>query len=249
MIGSSYEGGVSVKINQKLTDSASLESSILIDYRERRSKVPQLLKALSVPFQISNLSVDYVIGKNCFVERKTMPDFIASISDGRLFKQVWFLANNCLNPLIILEGEYLNGHISPDSFRGVIIWISLQKKIPVIRTRNENDTAIMLRILAGKFGNIPFTFTRKKALVTNLKPVRRKRKIKSSLLQQIDILTQIPGIGRQTAKDLLISFGSIAKIIQTADSELINCQHIGKERLESIRRIFPITGHDGKIGL
>lgn len=207
---------------------------ILIDYRENRSMVPRWLQKFRVPVQIADLAVDYMIGKNCFVERKTVDDFIASISDKRIFKQVCHLREICANPLIILEGDMslIKSRINANSIRGVALWISLQKRVPIIQTRNEYTTACILRLLAKKYGNDSYT---------TIKTFPRKQKVKSFWQQQMDILTQIPGIGRQTAKDLLISYGSIANMMKSPDSELINRPHIGKERLESIRHIFPHT--------
>lgn len=77
---------------------------ILIDFREERSKVPKLLQKFQVQIQTDNLPVDYIIDGEYFVERKTISDFIASVVDRRLFKQVENLANHCANPLLLLEG-------------------------------------------------------------------------------------------------------------------------------------------------
>lgn len=207
---------------------------MLIDYRENRSNVPILLNQFNVPFQISNLAVDYIISKDCFVERKTVDDFITSIADSRIFKQVRYLAQNCINPLLILEGDglYIHGRMNANAIRGVILWITLVKKVAFIQTHDEYDSACILLSLARKYGSASYVQTKSFPL---------KHKVKSFWQRQVDLLTQIPGIGPKIAKDLLNSFGSISNIIQTADSELINSPFIGKERLESIRQIFPFA--------
>lgn len=47
---------------------------IFVDFRENQSKVPKFLQEFKLPIQIADLPTDYIIGKDCFVERKTMND-------------------------------------------------------------------------------------------------------------------------------------------------------------------------------
>ena len=79
-------------------------NKIFIDFREKRSRVPEFLIKLGVGFECVNMAADYAISKDFLVERKTIADFITSVADGRLFRQVSCLAASCKNPLIILEG-------------------------------------------------------------------------------------------------------------------------------------------------
>ena len=205
---------------------------ILVDFRENQSKVPKLLQQFNIPIQTADLAVDYIISKECFVERKTISDFITSVVDGRLFKQVDYLARNCVSPLLLLEGGglYQQGRMSANTIRGTFLWITIKKKVPFIRTYNEYDTACILRLLAKQYGI---------SESISIESLPRKRKNISLWKQQIDVLTQVPGIGRQSAKDLLSTFGSIANIAHADDSALVKLSHIGKERIASIRQIFP----------
>lgn len=204
---------------------------MFVDYRENRSRVPELLKQFHVPVQIANLEADYMISKYCFVERKTASDFVASILDKRIFQQVSHLREVCTNPLIILEGDIAraNSNISANSIRGVVLWIMFDKKVPVLQTRNEYTTACMLRQMYYKYDK-SFQIAKK------IQP--RKRKVKSFQQQQADMLTQIPGIGRQIAKDLLASYGSVGNILSATDSELVTTSRIGRQRLDAIRHSF-----------
>ncbi len=205
---------------------------ILIDFRENHSKVPQLLHEFKLPIQTTDLPIDYMIGKECSIERKTINDFITSIIDGRLFKQIDYLARNCTSPLLLLEGGglYHQQRMTANAIRGVLLWITMKKKVPFIRTYNEYDTACMLRLLAKQYDN---------SEATPVQTTHRKKKKISLRHQQIAILTQIPGIGRQTAKDLLNHYGTIANVVQKDDAELLTLPHIGKERLASLRQLFP----------
>jgi len=99
---------------------------------------------------ISNQLTDYVIDSDCGIERKTINDFIISIKNKRVFNQINNLVVNFKHPLIILEGGgiYLNRGLNPNMIRGVILWMSINKRLPIIRTRNKKDTVSMLYLLA-----------------------------------------------------------------------------------------------------
>lgn len=205
---------------------------VFVDFRENRSQVPKFLTELGVEFEMANLPVDYQVGGDCVVERKTITDFITSVGDGRLFRQVIKLANNYSSPLLLLEGGglYQNCRVPANVIRGVVLWIAVRQKVPLLRTFNEYDTACTLRLLARKASCLRRG---------NPEPLMHPRKIISPWQQQIKILTQISGVGRKTAKELLSSCGSVAGMAQMSDEQLINLPGLGKERLKSIRQIFP----------
>lgn len=207
--------------------------SILYDYREQRSGVPDYLVKLGIEAKAMNLSVDYVIGKNCLVERKTIADFISSIADGRLFRQVSSMAKACSYPVLLLEGGglYLQDRVPPNAIRGVMIWVTVKQKVAILRTYNAYDTASMLALLVRHYGDDD-----NRAVVVKHKPVPI-----SQWQRQINMLMQVPGVGRKMAKELLSAFGSVTKMVQVSDVELISLPHIGKERLKAFRQLFPHT--------
>lgn len=215
---------------------------VYVDFRESRSQVPKFLSKLGVEFKMADLPADYEIGKDCLVERKTITDFITSIGDGRLFRQVADLSNNYANPLLLLEGGglYQNCRVSANIIRGIMLWITVRKKVPLLRTFNEYDTACTLRLLARKSSYLNSG---------NPEPFKHPRKIISPWQQQIKILTQIPGVGRQTAKELLKFCGSVSVMSQLSDNQLICMPGLGKERLKNIRQIFPCQPPDPALSI
>ena len=73
---------------------------IRIDYREKDSGLIDLLKAMDLSVEIGRLSYgDYIINEAITIERKTARDFLISIIDGRLFRQLSCLKKNCQRPL------------------------------------------------------------------------------------------------------------------------------------------------------
>ncbi|MBP7653172.1 hypothetical protein KA977_07100 [Candidatus Dependentiae bacterium] len=68
---------------------------ITIDYREEHSGILELFKTSGEEFKILKLEYgDYLISNQLAIERKTADDFVVSIIDGRLFKQVINLVKN-----------------------------------------------------------------------------------------------------------------------------------------------------------
>ena len=61
---------------------------IVVDEREKKSGIPDLLKEIGINLEIKTLPIgDYIVAPETVVERKTISDLISSIFDGRLFDQ------------------------------------------------------------------------------------------------------------------------------------------------------------------
>jgi DNA excision repair protein ERCC-4 len=77
---------------------------MVIDERERKSGIPDLLKQIGVKVEMMNLPVgDYIIASETVVERKSVSDFISSVFDGRLFDQCNRLKEHFEHPAILIE--------------------------------------------------------------------------------------------------------------------------------------------------
>jgi DNA excision repair protein ERCC-4 len=103
--------------------------SIIVDDREPRS-VMEALQALSdCHVSVQRLSLgDYQVDDRLLFERKTLPDFVASVMDGRLFRQAARLAASERRGIIVLEGAVKNiaSHgITREALQGALISISV----------------------------------------------------------------------------------------------------------------------------
>lgn len=79
---------------------------IVVDERERKSGIPDLLKAVGVNLEVKTLPIgDYIVAPETIVERKSVSDLISSIFDGRLFDQCDRLKENFAHPIILVEGD------------------------------------------------------------------------------------------------------------------------------------------------
>ena len=131
---------------------------IIIDYREKNSLVISELVQLGFEVEFKELKVaDYLV-RDIAIERKTVSDFISSMINKRLLSQLEEL-QQYETKLLIIEGideqelyandEEIDG-IHPNAVRGFLLSILLKHKVPIIFTKDSQDTAKFISILARK---------------------------------------------------------------------------------------------------
>jgi ERCC4-type nuclease len=82
---------------------------IVVDERERKSGIPDLLRRAGAVIDFAQLKVgDYVISPETAIERKTIQDLLNSIYDGRLFIQCSQLNEHYVKPVLIVEGNIVD---------------------------------------------------------------------------------------------------------------------------------------------
>ena len=189
-----------------------IKREITVDYREKNSLVASELIYLGFEVKFKELKVaDYIIN-GVAIERKTISDFLSSMLNKRLSRQIGEL-KQYKNKLLIIEGideqelyddkpEGINGN----AIRGFLLSILLKHKIPVIFTKNYKDTARFMLILSKK--------------EETESPLNAKKKSLDKKEQLQFILEGFPGIGPKTAKKLLKKFKNLKKIINTNIEEL-----------------------------
>ncbi len=193
---------------------------IIADYREKNSLVTSELVELGTDVDFKHLKVaDYLIGDTA-IERKTISDFISSMINKRLAKQLQEIKQYPKH-LLIIEGikeqelyNDLSEGINGNAIRGFLLSIVLESTVPVIYTNNCQDTAKFLMLLAKK---------QPKSHIS----IRATKKSKSKKQQKQFILEGYPGIGPATAKKLLKKYKNIKNII---NQPIENLKHdIGKK--------------------
>jgi ERCC4-type nuclease len=189
------------------------KKKIIVDYREKNSPVPCELIGRGFDVEFIELKVgDYVAG-DVVIERKTVPDFISSMLSRRLMNQAEEL-KQYENRLIIIEGMeerelYSDDNgtgVNANAIRGMLLSISLKHRIPVIFSKNPEDTASYISVLMNK---------KEKEISLN---AAKKAFSKKEQLQFI--IESFPGIGPKTAKKLLEKFRTIRGIVNAKESEL-----------------------------
>ncbi|MEM1577598.1 MAG: ERCC4 domain-containing protein [Candidatus Pacearchaeota archaeon] len=206
---------------------------IIADKREKNSLIISELKAKGINVKEDILSIgDYIIG-NIIIERKTISDFIASMINKRLIKQVINLKETEFeNKLIILEGFdeediYGRGNLNDNAIRGIILSIILEHKIPIIFTKDYIDTANFLEVLYKRLKKKP----REISLVS-------KPKFYTIYEQQEFIIESFPGIGKTLAREILKKFRTIKSFVNANISELMSVKKLGEKKARKIKKIL-----------
>ena len=188
------------------------KTKIIADYREKNCLVASELIEHGIGVEFRELKVaDYIV-KDVAIERKTISDFISSMINHRLIKQLEEL-QQYENKLLIIEGieehEIYNDDnegVHANSIRGFLLSILLKHKVPIIFTKNYQDTAKFISVLARR---------KEKEMPLN---VAKKSLNKKERLQFI--LEGFPGIGPKTARKLLEKFKTVKNIVNASIEEL-----------------------------
>jgi ERCC4-type nuclease len=207
------------------------EIKIFVDTRERGSRIAAMLEKRCA-IEEKQLPVgDYLLSKRVAVERKTASDFLSSLVDGRLFKQVEELKENFKMPLIIIEGGGLldsERKIHPNAIRGALASITLDYGVPILRTDNNLETAEMLIAIAKRE-----QLDKKK----NNSLRGRKGKRSSNEMQEY-MLSGLPKINHSKAKALLKHFGTPERVFTATREELMQVEGIGPKLARRIRLLM-----------
>lgn len=193
------------------------KTKIIIDYREKNSLVASELVSLGYEIEFKELKVaDYLI-RDIAIERKTVNDFISSMINKRLIRQLEEI-QQYEKRLIILEGieeqelysdeDYtLNGEgVNPNAIRGFILSILIKYQVPIVFSKNATDTAKYIHVLA-----------KKKETEMSIRAIKKSL---SKEEQMQFILEGFPGIGPKTARKLLEEFKSLKNIFNAPKEEI-----------------------------
>jgi len=217
---------------------------IVCDERERASGVPQELALLGVITKFAMLPAgDYIVSPSTAVERKSVRDFVTSLYDGRLFKQVSELGRVYSNHILIVEGdpaEIASIAYNIKSYYGALSSVMLDFNTKTIFTPSPRETAIALEAMARRLARSKpekwFTMYQSRPKGNTLQE------------QQMTVVMSLPGIGQNLARRLLVSFSTVRKIMNASSSQLASVEGVGRARAEKIVRVItsPYSGGDGE---
>jgi ERCC4-type nuclease len=205
---------------------------ITADDREQRSGVIESLRTFQdVNLEIGRLSVgDYLVDKRFVFERKTLQDFSVSIVQGRLFSQAQNLAKYDYHPVIILEGTAKNiaeYGVSRDAVQGAIITISITYGIPILRSKDSDETAKLMVMTA-----------RQAVRIASGGFQRQGYRPKGKKSRQMFILQGLPGIGRKKAELLIEKFKTVEAVVNAKSEDLASVYGMGKKTIEDIKNVL-----------
>ena len=203
---------------------------IVVDEREKKSGIPDLLKGTGINLEIKTLPVgDYIVAPETIVERKTVSDLVSSIFDGRLFDQCHRLKEHYQFPILIIEGdidEIEELTENPLVFYGAISSIAIDFKIPVIPTPNATHTSKLLISMCSRKDASKGPF---------IKKIRKSNDLQK---QQLSMLCSLPGVGEKTAIRMLEKFGTPLRVLISSITELSKVSGLGEARAKNIKKVL-----------
>ncbi|MGQ9542846.1 MAG: ERCC4 domain-containing protein [Candidatus Bathyarchaeia archaeon] len=203
---------------------------VIIDEREK-STVPTHLKRMGLTIDYRMLGEgDYLIDGYA-VERKSTHDFFSSLYSGRLFDQAYRLSQSRFFPVMIVEGDLystLEETRNPKVFWGALISLSFQYGVRILFTRNPEETAELIWILA------------KHPPKLQSKPPIIVRKPRGALIRegQIALVQGLPGVGPRLAEQLLRRFKTPRKVFMATEAELCFRGGLGRSKAAKITSLL-----------
>ncbi len=213
------------------TNGSTPDIRIYVDHREIRSHVAHSLEKLGIEVILRTLETgDYVISDRAGIERKKAEDFLSSFLDRRdLFGQISDLARAYSRPLLIIEGEgiYTKRQIHPNAIRGALSTIAIDFGVPVLFTRDEEDTAALISVMA-----------KREQIDLKKEIYLHGNKTASTLPEQMEyVVSAISDIGPVVARNLLRHFGSVEKVMTASREELMEVELVGKKTADRIKEV------------
>lgn len=165
------------------------------------------------------------------LQRKELHDFLASLDDGRLAKEVGQMRAALTMPTLALEGKMLvaNGYVTTSGYGRPVTLSSLFKQLRTIQSRDiltfqtsdAHQTAQLVVDLyewhqAEHHGTAG---TRPKPAGDWGKPTNRDF--------QVHLLTALPGVGERTAANILDTFGRCPLRLDVTVKELVQVPGVG----------------------
>jgi Fanconi anemia group M protein len=187
------------------------QPTIIVDSREASSaaKIVKGLIERGVNVKTEALEKgDYILSDQCAVERKTVHDFVYTLTRRYLFEQLFRLKEAYPKSLILLEGYlpiiYKFSHIQPVAVWGAMFALA-KNGIAMVNTASYKETVDFLYVAA-----------RQEQIVEKRVPIVHSfKKIDTLTDAQVYFVASLPNIGREKATAILESY-------QTPLNALIN---------------------------
>ncbi len=194
------------------------QPTIIVDTREAGTapKIVKGLKEQGAEIRTEMLPKgDYVLSDLCAVERKTVHDFVYTLTRRFLFDQLFKLKEVYAKPLILIEGYlpivYKYSRIQPAAVWGAMFALAKQG-VSIIHTNSYKETVDFL-----------YTAAKQEQIVEKRTPVVHPIKKTETIADaQVFFLASLPVIGREKAV-------SILNLYQTPINALLNVDRWAKE--------------------
>ena len=210
------------------------EPTINVDSREANTatKIVKGLREHGVNVKIATLDKgDYVLSDVCAVERKTVQDFVYTLTRRYLFEQLFMLKEVYPKSLILLEGYlpiiYKYSRIQPASIWGAMFNLA-KNGIAIINTTSYKETIDFLYVAA-----------RQEQIVEKRAPiVHAAKRVETTSDAQIYFVASLPNIGREKAMSILKSYQTPLNALISVDDWSKNVYGLGPKITTKVKEVL-----------
>jgi len=191
--------------------------TVIVDNRERTSapKIVKGLTELGVNVKTETLEKgDYIISDECAIERKTVNDFVYTLTRRYLFEQIFRLKEAYPKSLLLIEGYmpmiYKFSKIQPAAVWGAMFNLA-KNGVPMINTSSQKETIDFLHVAARQ----------EQVIERRTATVHAFKNYDTLSEAQMYFIASLPNVGREKATAILQSY-------QTPLNAFINVDDWGK---------------------
>jgi Fanconi anemia group M protein len=243
------------------------QASIILDHRESKSTLGPYIKSMGASVTFKHLTTgDVRLSDRVLIERKTARDLVQSLSDGRLLHQCRRLNAAALRPLLLIEiGEGHGQAVHPDAVHGALAYISLDLGIPVMMTKNAEETARFLVAAARREHDLmehwAYRAMQRVAPHQDVKAVERATSAAAAEIKAIElgaaqssplaqrwpahaieeqtaVLAAIDGVGQSKAKALIEAFGNLSSVFSATPEAMSEVKTIGPVTAMNVHQVL-----------
>ncbi|WP_276273406.1 DEAD/DEAH box helicase [Haloarcula litorea] len=206
---------------------------IVADQRELDSTIARDLSTREgIETRLETLAVgDYVLSDRVVVERKTVADFLDTLTGGdrSMFEQVGDATRHYARPVVVVEGGDLYGrrNVHRKAIDGALAALSVDFGASVLRTEGEAETADLLAVIA----------EREQDEGDREVSVHGEKQSKTLAEQQEYVVASVAEVGPVTARSLLDHFGSVEAVMTADEADLLGVEGIGEVTADRIRSV------------
>jgi ERCC4-type nuclease len=202
------------------------------------------LRAQGVNVDVQVLApADFVVG-NLAIERKSVGDFHASLIDKRLFEQAARMKSTYESCALLLEGDlaFFAERKHPRAIWGAMASLSIGFGLAVLPVPDKGASAQMLGVLARRA-------LREGRGTGGAPEVRFRPRMPSVAAQQKFAVQGFPGVGDVVSEALLEHFGSVRRVYEASERDLLRVAGIGKQRAWEISAFLdrPFEGRQRRL--
>jgi ERCC4-type nuclease len=211
---------------------------VIVDNREREigGKLEEIVEIEKRQLALGDFIIESE-GHTMIIERKTIDDMSASITDGRYEEQKRRLkeAQEGADILYIVEGMEKKSRkgVPYSTVISAILSCMLKSKFNVMRTKNSEETAKVIKTIHDKMKEYKEGEERK----GNIKVKSRSENVSEEDIQ-VNMLCCIKGINRKIAEKIIREYISVEKLIERFKEEgkhmLCKMEKIGKVKSEIV---------------